>query len=167
MMGHKSIAAIILSIFVLIAGGCQSPADNTHAMRMNYRSERYTDEDFETVTEMIIKDLQQDHPERKVTRFIYAGDEASDDYGSIDPNPEDDEPENNSEDHDWMLFFIHFEDIHDDEFICFFSRDDGSDEWQTEGAYSSGAAFAVTDALLPQEVIDARAENQNRMPSTN
>ena len=161
-MRNKFIFALFMSIFVLIAGGCQSPADNTHAMRMNYRSERYTDEDFETVTEMIIKDLQQDHPERKVTRFIYAGDEASDDYGSIDPNPEDGEPENNSEDHDWMLFFIHFEDIHDDEFICFFSRDEDSDEWQTEGAYSSGSGFTVSDELLPQEVVNAREEVQER-----
>ena len=111
MMKYKSIAAIILSIFVLIAGGC-SPADNTHAMRMNYQSERYTDEDFETVTEMIIKDLQQNHPERKAVRFAYAGDKASDNYGSL---------VHAQEDRDCMLFFIHFEDIHDDEFICFFS----------------------------------------------
>ena len=152
MMGHKSIAAIILSIFVLIAGGC-SPADNTHAMRMNYQSEWYTDEDFETVTEMIIKDLQQNHPERKAVRFAYAGDEASDNYGSL---------VHAQEDHDCMLFFIHFEDIHDDEFICFFSRDEDSDEWQTEGAYSSGSGFTVSDELLPQEVVNAREEVQER-----
>ena len=98
-MKNKFIIALFMSIFVLIAGGCQSPADNSNAMRMNYRSERYTDEDFETVTEMIVKDLQQNHPERKAVRFAYAGDEASDYYGSL---------ANAQEDRDCMLFFIHF-----------------------------------------------------------
>ena len=102
---------------------------------------------------MIIKDLQQNHPERKAVRFAYAGDEASDNYGSL---------VHAQEDRDCMLFFIHFEDIHDDEFICFFSRDEDSDEWQTEGAYSSGSGFTVSDELLPQEVVNAREEVQER-----
>ena len=152
-MKNKFIFALFMSIFVLIAGGCQSSADNSHAMRMNYRSERYTDEDFETVTEMIVKDLQQNHPERKAVRFAYAGDEASDYYGSL---------ANAKEDRDGMLFFIHFEDSHDDEFICFFSRDEDSDEWQSEGAYSSGSGFTVPNELFPQEVVNAREEVQER-----
>ena len=152
-MKNKFIIALFMSIFALIAGGCQSPADNSHAMRMNYRSERYTDDDFDTVTEMIVKDLQQNHPERKAVRFAYAGDEASDYYGSL---------ANAQEDRDGMLFFIHFEDSHDDEFICFFSRDEDSDEWQSEGTYSSGSGFTVPNELLPQEVVNAREEVQER-----
>ncbi|MEI3148047.1 MAG: hypothetical protein V8T10_09055 [Merdibacter sp.] len=57
-MRNKFIFALFMSIFVLIAGGC-SPADNTHAMRMNYQSEWYTDEDFETATEMMIEKLKE------------------------------------------------------------------------------------------------------------
>ena len=81
-MRNKFIFALFMSIFVLIAGGC-SPADNTHAMRMNYQSEWYTDEDFETATEMMIEKLKELYPDRQVIRFVYAGDQASQYYTNI------------------------------------------------------------------------------------
>ena len=163
-MRNKFIFALFMSIFVLIAGGCQSPADNTHAMRMNYQSERYTDEDFETVTEMIVKDLQQNHPERKAIRFVYTGDAASDYYGSVDRNPQDDEPGESPEGHDWMLFYVHFEDLKHNEYSYFFSKDENSAEWNFEGAYPSGVDLTVPEELLPQEVINAREEIEERVP---
>ena len=44
-MRNKFIFALFKHICIDRRRG--SPADNTHAMRMNYQSERYTDEDFE------------------------------------------------------------------------------------------------------------------------
>lgn len=156
-MRNKFIFALFMSIFVLIAGGC-SPADNTHAMRMNYQSEWYTDEDFETATEMMIETLKELYPDRQVIRFVYAGDQASQYYTNIGLDEE--EKKNNQEQS--MYFFIHFEKVGQDEYDCVFRRNGPDQEWQMSGIGSSGANPPIPDELLPQEVINAREEVQER-----
>ena len=158
-MRNKFIFALFMSIFVLIAGGC-SPADNTHAMRMNYQSERYTDEDFETVTEMMIEKLKELYPDRQVIRFVYAGDQASQYYTNIGLDEE--EKKNNQEQS--IYFFIHFEKNSQEEYSCVFCRNAPDQEWQMSGGLkSSGASPPIPDELLPQEVINAREEVEERM----
>ena len=109
---------------------------------------------------MMIEKLKELYPDRQVIRFVYAGDQASQYYMNIGLDEE--EKKNNQEQS--MYFFIHFEKVGQDEYDCVFRRNGPDQEWQMSGIGSSGASPPIPDELLPQEVINAREEIEERVP---